>query len=45
MVVSMVKPKGILQLCKKCFYSGVHIRVFLGFFLFRAKVAIIHKTM
>jgi hypothetical protein len=25
MVVSMPKPKCILQLCQKCFYSGIHM--------------------
>jgi hypothetical protein len=25
MVVSMVKPKWILQLCWKCFYSELHM--------------------
>ncbi len=25
MVVSMLKPKCILQLCQKCFYSGLHM--------------------
>jgi hypothetical protein len=25
MVISMMKPKWILQLCPKCFYSGLHM--------------------